>query len=636
LIDWVFHMDHLETEARNPASANLDELTPVELVRLMNAEDANVVPAVASQAEKIARAIEVIAQRLAGGGRLVYAGAGTSGRLGVLDATECPPTFNAPAGQVIGIIAGGPAALTAAVEGAEDHPEFAEQDLSAVGLSARDVLVGIATSGRTPYVLGAIAVARRLGAFTIGLACNADAELIGEVDLAITPVVGPEVLSGSTRLKAGTATKLVLNMLSTGAMVRLGKVFGNFMVDLRATNEKLSHRTNRIVRLLSGLDRQQAEAMLERCGRELKTAIVCCLAEVEPDEARRRLKAAGGKVRLALPQNQPAKIGNDALQPRKTGDPKETLALGIDGGGTRTVALLARGQSSPDGRSTVLGRGEAGPSNLQVVGAEKAYAALDRAVENAFSSANLPRTCVQVAWFGLAGAGRSENQELVRSWALRRGIAADVEVTADAPLLLAAGTPDGWGVAIIAGTGSMAVGRSPDSRSSRAGGWGYLFGDEGSGYALSLAAFRAVAHMADGRGPDTSLAAALLERLQLDRPQDLIAMVYGGTLDRPALAALAPLVLEAAQAGDAVASAIVQDGAEQLAAIAAACARRIALEPPVPLALAGGLLLGSASYRERVVRALAAQGIAAAPVAVVPEPAAGAVRLALMRHAETK
>src|SRR5260370_35004563 len=192
---WGWGVDLLQPGARNPASTNLDELTPLQLVRLMNAEDARVIPAVASQAEAIARAVEVIAERLRDGGRLVYAGAGTSGRLGVLDATECPPTFNAPVGQATRVIAGGPPALTQAVEGAEDHPEFAERDLLAIGLSAKDVLVGIATSGRAPYVLGAIAHARRQGAFTIGLSCNADAELIAHVDLALTVVVGPEILS---------------------------------------------------------------------------------------------------------------------------------------------------------------------------------------------------------------------------------------------------------------------------------------------------------------------------------------------------------------------------------------------------------------------------------------------------------
>src|SRR5437660_6688731 len=195
-------MDHLLTEARNPASTNLDELSALELVRLMNAEDAKVTPAVAAEAEPIARAVEAVAERLREGGRLVYAGAGTSGRLGVLDATECPPTFQSPPGQVVGVIAGGPVALTQAVEGAEDRPELAEQDLAALGLSSKDVLVGIATSGRTPYVIGAVRYARKVGAFAVGLACNPGSDLEPEVDLAIVPVVGPEVLSGSTRLKA--------------------------------------------------------------------------------------------------------------------------------------------------------------------------------------------------------------------------------------------------------------------------------------------------------------------------------------------------------------------------------------------------------------------------------------------------
>src|SRR5947199_4089490 len=265
-------MDHLLTEARNPASTNLDDLTPLQIVRLMNEEDGRVVPAVAAQAEAIAEAIEVIADRLRSGGRLVYAGAGTSGRLGVLDATECPPTFNSPPGQVVGIIAGGPVALTRAVEGAEDHPEFGEQDLKAINFSKNDVFIGIATSGRTPYVVGACHYARSIGATTIGLVCNTESELDPHVDLMIRPVVGPEVLSGSTRLKAGTATKLILNMLSTGAMVRLGKCYGNLMVDLRASNSKLRARTNRIVRILTGVDSDAADELLRRCDGELKTA----------------------------------------------------------------------------------------------------------------------------------------------------------------------------------------------------------------------------------------------------------------------------------------------------------------------------------------------------------------------------
>jgi N-acetylmuramic acid 6-phosphate etherase len=619
-------MDHLETEARNPASTNLDELTPLEIVRLMNSEDAKVIPAVASQAEPIARAIEIIADRLSHGGRLVYAGAGTSGRLGVLDATECPPTFNAPLGQVIGIIAGGPAAVTAAVEGAEDHPEFAERDLANLKFSKGDVLVGIATSGRTPYVLGAIAYARKLGAFTIGLACNTDAELNRAADLAITPVVGAEVLSGSTRLKAGTATKLVLNMLTTGTMVRMGKVFGNLMVDLRATNEKLRHRTNRIIRMLTGLDAAAADAVLNRCDRELKTAIVSCLAEVSPEAARHRLEAVGGQVRSALAYVEPPKPERPARQSKDENKIVTTL-LGIDGGGTGTVSLLA-GCRAGSSIWEILGRGEAGPSNIAAVGAEHACAALDLAIAEAFRAAKQPRHRVNSAYFGLAGAGRPENQEIVRRWAGVKQVAERVNVSGDAELLLAAGTPEGYGVAIIAGTGSMAIGCGTDRKTTRAGGWGYLLGDEGSGYALSIAALRAVANMADGRGPPTALGDALLAKLDLKQPQDLIAAVYGSSLDRAALSALASAVIETAVAGDAVANEIVQNGAEQLALAAAACAREVKLQSPVPLVLAGGLLLGSTSYRERLVRALAATGFRAEPIALVDEPAIGAVKLA--------
>jgi N-acetylmuramic acid 6-phosphate etherase len=614
-------MDHLETEARNPASMNLDELTPLELVRLMNAEDTRVASAVATQAGAIARAIDVIADRLRRGGRLVYAGAGTSGRLGVLDATECPPTFSAPPGMVVGLIAGGPPALTQAVEGAEDHPEYAARDLEALHFSAGDVLVGIATSGRTPYVLGAMCHAHGLGAFTIGLACNTDADLIAHADLAITPVVGPEVLSGSTRLKAGTATKLVLNMLSTGAMVQLGKVFGNLMVDLRATNEKLRLRTNRIVRLLTGLDHAAADGLLERCGRELKTALVAQLARVTPEEARAWLQAAGGQVRATL--GVPAQVGT------RDEAGADDLYLGIDGGGTATVALLARAGSGAEQPCVILGRGEAGPSNLQAMGAASALEALAEAVSRAFAAAGMKRVRVAAACLGLAGVGRAEDQAVVRSWAERTELAQAVEVTADAPLLLAAGTPGGWGLALVAGTGSMAYAQSPGGVTARAGGWGYLLGDEGSGYALTMAGLRAVVRAADGRGPTTCLTERFLDTLRLAQPSDLVGAVYRGGRDRAALAALAPVVLQCADDGDSVASAVVQEGAGELAGTAAAAARRLGLgREPVPLALAGGLLLATASYRQRVLDALAAHGLRCAPLALVHEPAEGALRLA--------
>lgn len=293
-------LERLTTEARNPASERIDTLSPLEIVRLMNAEDAKVADAVALQAEAIAKAIEVVTDRLRHGGRLVYLGAGTSGRLGVLDAAECPPTFNTPPEMVVGLIAGGYGALTRAVEGAEDHPEFAVEDLQRIQFAKSDVLVGIATSGRTPYVIGGLRYAKEIGAFAIGLACNSGSELAEASDLMITPIVGPEVISGSTRLKAGTATKLVLNTLTTGVMVQLGKTYGNLMVDLRATNQKLLERTRRIVATLAGISPAEAEAQLGACDGELKTAVVAAVRKVSATEARQLLLDANGQLRIAM------------------------------------------------------------------------------------------------------------------------------------------------------------------------------------------------------------------------------------------------------------------------------------------------------------------------------------------------
>lgn len=288
------------TESSNPASDRIDTFSSLEIVRLMNAEDSTVPVAIARVATEIAKAVDIIAERLRAGGRLVYIGAGTSGRLGVLDASECPPTFNTRPEQVVGLIAGGYTALTRAVEGAEDHPEFAVTDLQQIQLSAADVVVGIATSGRTPYVIGGLQYARSVGATTIGLSCNDGSPMIAVSDLMLTPVVGPEVISGSTRLKAGTATKLILNMLTTGAMIRLGKTYGNLMVDLRATNVKLIARTRRIVAKLTGISEAEAETELARCQGDLKTAIVAVRKNVTPEVARQLLSDANGQLRRAL------------------------------------------------------------------------------------------------------------------------------------------------------------------------------------------------------------------------------------------------------------------------------------------------------------------------------------------------
>ncbi len=288
------------TESRNQSSTTIDSLTSLQIVQLMNDQDAGVTSAVRLEAEKIALAIEMITERLRHGGRLIYMGAGTSGRLGVLDASECPPTFSTPPEMVIGLIAGGRDALTQAIEGTEDDMDQGVLHLQSIGLTAKDVVVGIASSGRTPYVIGGLQHARSVGAYAIGFACNVGSALSDVSDLMIVPVVGPEVVTGSTRLKAGTATKMVLNMLTTGSMVRLGKTFGNLMVDLRATNQKLKERSRRIVAELTGLTPEEAQLILSDCDGEVKTAIVAQNCQLTAEASRKRLAAAQGHLRAAL------------------------------------------------------------------------------------------------------------------------------------------------------------------------------------------------------------------------------------------------------------------------------------------------------------------------------------------------
>ncbi|MGX1270751.1 N-acetylmuramic acid 6-phosphate etherase [Streptomyces phaeoluteigriseus] len=293
-------LESLTTEAFRPELAEIDRLPTLDIARLMNGEDAGVAAAVAARLPEIAGAVDAIAVRMGRGGRLVYAGAGTAGRLGVLDASECPPTFHTTPDQVVGLIAGGPRAMVTSVEGAEDSRELARADLAALALTAEDTVVGISASGRTPYAIGAVEYARSLGALTVGLACNAGSALAAAAEHGIEVVVGPELLTGSTRLKAGTAQKLVLNMLSTITMIRLGKTYGNLMVDVRASNEKLRARSRRIVSLATGADDAEIERALAATGGEVKDAILVLLAGVDGPSAARLLEESGGHLRAAL------------------------------------------------------------------------------------------------------------------------------------------------------------------------------------------------------------------------------------------------------------------------------------------------------------------------------------------------
>lgn len=293
-------LSKLLSESRNPASALIDTLPTQQMLQVINNEDQKVALAVEQAIPEISQAVDLISKALQSGGRLIYSGAGTSGRLGVLDASECPPTFGSSADLVVALIAGGQQAILQAVENAEDNAELGASDLHAINFNARDVLVGIAASGRTPYVLGAMQYALSAGAKVISLSCNARSPMHELADINITPVVGPEVLTGSSRMKAGTAQKLVLNMLSTGAMIRNGKVFGNLMVDVEATNAKLVQRQKNIVLEATGCSAEQAENALAQSANHCKTAILMLLSDLDAASARQKLDKHQGFLRHAL------------------------------------------------------------------------------------------------------------------------------------------------------------------------------------------------------------------------------------------------------------------------------------------------------------------------------------------------
>lgn len=294
------NLSRLQTEQRNPRSMHIDRMDTLDMVRVINQEDHLVAQAVEKELPHIAEAVDVITEKLKNGGRLIYCGAGTSGRLGVLDASECPPTYGVDPGMVVGLIAGGPKAVTQAAEGAEDKAEMGVEDLKNIAFTARDVLVGIAASGRTPYAIGAMDYARSIGAPVIAVVCCAESEMSRHADITIAPVPGPEVVTGSSRMKSGTAQKMVLNMLSTASMIKLGKVYENLMVDLRPSNEKLVQRAVRIVVSATGAEESEARSALERADMHCKTAIVMILMNLSAEEARAALAKADGRIAQAV------------------------------------------------------------------------------------------------------------------------------------------------------------------------------------------------------------------------------------------------------------------------------------------------------------------------------------------------
>lgn len=296
----MIDLTKLTTEQRNPETMNLDRMSPLELVETMNREDQKVIEAVKEVLPEVAKVIEWTTEALRSGGRIIYMGAGTSGRLGVLDAVECPPTFGVSPDLVVGLMAGGEKAFVKAVEGAEDSDTLGTEDLKNIGLNEKDVVIGIAASGRTPYVIHALRYARSLGVKTAIIACNKNSEMSKEADIAIEPVPGPEVLTGSTRLKAGTAQKLVLNMISTASMVGAGKAYENLMVDVMQSNEKLKTRAENIVMEATGCEREAARTAIDEAKGSVKLAITSILLDTPVEEAAKALVEAKGHIRKAI------------------------------------------------------------------------------------------------------------------------------------------------------------------------------------------------------------------------------------------------------------------------------------------------------------------------------------------------
>ncbi|KAI0425441.1 putative glucokinase regulator family protein [Xylaria sp. FL1042] len=497
----VVQLAGLQTENRNARTTEIDRVSTVELCRLLNREDREVPRAVEKCIPVIAEVIDTLSERVYNGGRVFYIGAGTSGRLGVLDASEIPPTYSAPLGKFIALIAGGDYALRHAKERAEDDRDGAKADLQPFNLDPKvDSLIGIASSGRTPYVLGGLSHAKLLGATTVALVCVSPsaAGFEGNADYLISAITGPEAVTGSTRMKAGTATKLILNMISTGVMIKLGKTYGNLMIDVRATNIKLKQRARNILRFFGGDACTQTDVeldqILERCHGSVKLAAITIVLNISVKEAEDRLQQNKGVLSRVFEEAR----RKDKL-PESYGD---SLVLCVDAGGTSCKAVIM----SKDGQ---MGIGRAGPCNVTNIGAGAAISTISRAIQDAVGNCELTQGLqmrdinLSAAWIGIAGYGRPSlspaiNSSLSEVLGLQLGT--KLKITTDIDLLLTCMTSQSElnldsVIVIVVGTGSIAMSyERVDGQFQpmhRVGGWGHLLGDDGSGYSIGRDALRA-------------------------------------------------------------------------------------------------------------------------------------------------
>ncbi|KAB5545816.1 putative glucokinase regulator family protein [Coniochaeta sp. 2T2.1] len=635
----------LQTEERNPSTLDIDRLSTLELCRVLNHEDSTVPSAVEQCIPVISEVIDALSERVRKGGRVFYIGAGTSGRLGVLDASEIPPTYSAPTGQFIALMAGGDYALRHAKEGAEDDRDAAQGDLGPFNLNPTvDTLIGIASSGRTPYVLGGLNYVKGLGATTVAVVCVSPsaAEAEGNADYVISAVTGPEAVTGSTRMKAGTATKLVLNMISTGIMIKLGKTYGNLMIDVKATNLKLKQRARNILRFVGGYacmhSDTELDQILSQCSGSVKLAAVRIVLNVPVAEAKTRLERNHGVLARVF----------DEASPRQ--DQDEDIVLCVDAGGTSCKAVILT-------RNGDMGAGVAGPCNVTNTGIGRMISTISEAIQQAVDNCNTTRgrhfraVKLTAAWVGMAGYGRPSLSSAIDN-ALRTLLPGpSLKITTDIDLLpLSIGTGDNV-VVVVAGTGSVAMSyekvKDHFQRTSRVGGWGGLLGDDGSGYWIGREALRTALLSSDMCGTQEGgmippLSQAVFQHFSDLYPgfkaEDLLSTVLApSTVQRPAedatlattkrIAGVAKVVLSLAES-DVDARRIIQAGVSSLAGMVSLMVRSQRFDPSVSgLVLAGGMMQDNL-YKASFVEMIEAQCGRFKQVETVAQPAiAGAQHL---------
>lgn len=553
----MINLAKLTTEQRNEKTMRLDRMSPLEIAAIMNEEDNNAVRGVQAALPEIARVIAWATEAIAQGGRLIYMGAGTSGRLGVLDAVECPPTFGVEPDVVVGLIAGGDRAFVKAVEGAEDDPNLGRQDLIDHNLTKKDVVVGLAASGRTPYVLGGLQYAKSLGCHTASVACNHGSEVGKAAEVAIEVVSGPEVLTGSTRLKSGTAQKMVLNMISTGAMVGLGKAYENLMVDVQQTNQKLVTRAENMVMTAAGCDRETARAALAEADGSAKTAITMLLLSCDGASAKEKLRKAGGKISAVL--------AADREKPQGKGP----FLLAMDGGGTATIVYVA------DQAGTVLDRLTGGPMNPNGPAKSQVRGTLEDIFARLKDIGYEAAQCLGVG-LGVAGISNPSVRGFLEEIFRSGGFDCYLGFWGDDETALAANLRPGEpGAILIAGTGSICVGRDETGSRIWAGGYGSIMDDGGSGYAIARDMMAAVVRADDGRGERTPLTELVYKELGIEKMSELIRFLYAPERTKGEIAALAKLITQAAEQEDPEALRIMETAAWELFRLADAVLSRL-------------------------------------------------------------